>query len=207
VSARESLRRALKAPVKGAARAALRLMKLMGGMEAINRVLLVSGGNTAFVLRTFGATIGAGERIESPLIVHNAECGYSNLTIGRDCYVGKDVLLDLRNPVVLDDRVTVSMRTTIVTHLDVGSSPLKDEAYPVRDEPVFISDGAYVGACAVLLSGVTIGERSVVAAGAVVTTDVPAGTVVAGVPAKHVRSIADDASRAVHLASVGGGAR
>lgn len=207
MSAGGNLRRAFKAPVKVAARTTLRLMKAMGGMEAVNRVLLVSGGNTAFALRTFGATIGAGERIESPLIVHNAEGDYSNLTIGRDCYLGKDVFLDLRNPVVLGDQVTVSMRATIVTHLDVGASPLKDEAYPVRDEPVRILDGAYVGACAVLLSGVTIGECSVVAAGAVVTTDVPAGTVVAGVPAKHVKSIADDTSRAVRLAAVGGGAR
>ena len=55
--------------------------------------------------------------------------------------------------------------------------------------PVTIERGAWIGARGVLLPGVTIGHGAVVGAGAVVTTDVPPNTLVAGVPARTVRSL------------------
>jgi acetyltransferase-like isoleucine patch superfamily enzyme len=57
---------------------------------------------------------------------------------------------------------------------------------PVRFAPVKIGDDVWIGARAVILPGVTIGSRCVVAAGAVVKSDVPDGTIVAGVPARPV---------------------
>jgi acetyltransferase-like isoleucine patch superfamily enzyme len=54
-------------------------------------------------------------------------------------------------------------------------------------EPIRIGDRVWIGARAVILKGVTIGDGAIVAAGAVVTRDVEAGTLVAGVPAKYVR--------------------
>jgi acetyltransferase-like isoleucine patch superfamily enzyme len=56
----------------------------------------------------------------------------------------------------------------------------------VRVAPVDIGDDVWIGRGALVLPGVTIGDGAVVAAGAVVTKDVPAGSVVAGVPAKVV---------------------
>ncbi|HEX6430687.1 MAG TPA: DapH/DapD/GlmU-related protein [Niastella sp.] len=55
-------------------------------------------------------------------------------------------------------------------------------------KPIVIKRNAWIGAAATILPGVTIGENAVVAAGAVVTTDVPANTVVGGVPAKIIKS-------------------
>ena len=57
------------------------------------------------------------------------------------------------------------------------------------DGPVRIGDRVWIGTRAVVLKGVTIGDGAVVAAGAVVTRDVPAGAVVAGVPARVVRTV------------------
>ena len=57
---------------------------------------------------------------------------------------------------------------------------------------VVIEDDCWIGAVAVILDGVTIGERSVVAAGAVVTRDVPPHSLVAGVPARVVRDMRDN---------------
>jgi acetyltransferase-like isoleucine patch superfamily enzyme len=55
--------------------------------------------------------------------------------------------------------------------------------------PVVIEPGSFVGASATLLPGIRIGARSFVAAGSVVTEDVPAGSLVAGVPARVVRKV------------------
>jgi len=55
--------------------------------------------------------------------------------------------------------------------------------------PIRICDNAWIGASAVITKGVTIGQNAVVAAGAVVTRDVPANTVVGGVPAKVLRRL------------------
>lgn len=57
--------------------------------------------------------------------------------------------------------------------------------------PIVLGKNVWVGSNATILQGVTIGDNSVVAAGAVVTKDVPADTVVGGVPAKVIKKIAD----------------
>jgi len=69
--------------------------------------------------------------------------------------------------------------------------------------PVAIGAGAFIGAEAVLMPGVTVGEGAVVAAGAVVTRDVAPGTIVAGVPAKPIGSVADlDTRRREQMATL-----
>jgi len=65
---------------------------------------------------------------------------------------------------------------------------------PPSAKPVVIEDNVLVGANAVILEGVRVGEGAVVAAGAVVTEDVPPRTVVAGVPARVIKTV-DDRTR------------
>lgn len=69
-----------------------------------------------------------------------------------------------------------------------------------RIAPVRIGSGVYVGACSVVLPGVTIGEGAIVAAGSVVRHDVEPGTVVGGVPARVIGSVADYTAR--HIAAL-----
>jgi len=157
------------------------------GINGINKLLLFSGGHSASILRKFGAKIGNNCDIHSPLIIHNVQKDYSNLNVGEHCHIGKDVLLDFKDRIFIDSNVTISMRTTILTHTSVvPTSPLRKERLPCSQGQVIIKDGAYVGANATLLEGVTIGEESIVAAGAVVTKDVPPHSTVAGVPARQI---------------------
>ena len=82
--------------------------------------------------------------------------------------------------VVIEDNVTISFGVTFVAHgVKVGKTQ--------SEKTIIIREGAYIGAAAVLLPGIEIGSRAVVGAGAVVTKDVPPGTVVAGSPAMVLR--------------------
>lgn len=85
------------------------------------------------------------------------------VTIGRDCKIARDVIIMDTDQHALPGRELVA-------------------------EPVTIGDRVWIGARAIVLKGVTIGEDAVIAAGSVVTRDVPAGSLVGGVPARILRS-------------------
>ena len=91
----------------------------------------------------------------------------------------------------LEAQVTLAERVLVLTHTNVGYAdhPLQAR-FPASAAPVVIERGSFVGANATLLPGVRIGAGSFVAAGSVVTEDVPKATLVAGVPARVVRPIA-----------------
>lgn len=163
------------------------LVSRLWGINGINKLLLFSGGKTAWILKKYGAKIGKNCDIHSPLIIHNAYIDYSNLVIGDNCHIGKDVFLDLKDKILIESNVTISMRTTILTHTSVvPTGPLREKKLPYSQAPVTIKAGAYIGAGVIILEGVTIGEESIVAAGAVVTKNVPPCSTVAGIPAKPV---------------------
>lgn len=142
--------------------------------------------NLERVLRRYGAEIGSGVRLGAPLHVHNAQRSFQNLVIGERCHVGRDVLLDLAEHVRIGDRVTISMRVTILTHTDVGDSSWSTRGLPPTKSPVVIEDDVYIGACAVIMPGVTIGRGALVGASALVLRDVPPGARVVGVPAREL---------------------
>lgn len=116
--------------------------------------------------------------------------------IGHGVFVGLDTWLDDQFPelIRIEDGVTVSFRATVVVH-DDARRPDRVEAGAGDGTvgPVVLRRGCYLGAGCIVLPGVTVGERAVVAAGAVVTRDVPAATLVAGVPARTVRALDDPA--------------
>ncbi|MFM7298440.1 MAG: acyltransferase [Planctomycetota bacterium] len=134
-----------------------------------------------------GARVGQHVRLHAPLLLHNADRSFANLAIGDDCHVGRDVFLDLKERITLGARVTVSMRAVILTHTDVGDSSWKSRGMPPSAAPVVLEDDVYIGANATVLPGVRVGRGALVAAGAVVTRDVPAGVRVGGVPARALR--------------------
>jgi acetyltransferase-like isoleucine patch superfamily enzyme len=175
-------------------RAWARLSAATYGGEGINIPLMFMPTQViAPTLRANGAAIGQRVRFRSPLVIHNSDSvrrrHYEKLTVGDDCYFGRELFLDLQDRIVIEDQVTISHRVMILTHTDAGTSPLRDEFIATTQAPVIIRRGAYIGANVTILQGVEIGESSVVGAGAVVTRSIPPASVVAGVPAKTVRTL------------------
>lgn len=156
------------------------------GIGIIHRLLLISGINEE-LLRKFGAKIGKAARINWPLVIAFAKKDYSNLSIGDRCHIGKDCFLDISDRINIGNNVTVSMRTTILTHMDVCDSCLS-YSYPSRVAPVNISDDVYIGAGTMILYGISIGKGALVGAYSLVNKDVPPGAIVAGVPQNTLKT-------------------
>lgn len=165
------------------------------GSEGVNVPLMFMPTQAiAPTLRAFGARIGRDVRFRSPVVIHNGRADrghyYENLRVGDQCYLGRELFLDIQDKIVIEDQVTISHRVMILTHTDAGASPLSNQQIPISQAPVIIRRGAYIGANATILQGVEIGESSIVGAGAVVTRSVLPSTVVAGVPARVIKSAA-----------------
>lgn len=161
------------------------------GFEYVSKLLLFISNPEAIanVLLYHGASIGEHCRINSPLMVQNALGSYANFTVGNNCHIGKDVMLDLANRITIGDNVTISMRCSIITHFDVGDSNLRFKGFSRKDGDVVIKNNVYFGCGVTVLHGVTIGENSLIGAGALVTTDIPANSIAVGSPAKVIREI------------------
>src|SRR3989344_7732261 len=142
----------------------------------------------AWLLRLAGAKVGADTVMFDVRFVNLYHYGFSKLSVGNRCFLGDEVMLDVRGGITLVDDVTLSNRVSVVSHINVGypDHPLQ-KLYPTRESAVVIKHGAYIGSNAIILPGVTIGRESGVGAGAVVTKDVPGHVVVAGVPAKIIK--------------------
>ena len=137
-----------------------------------------------------GAKIGSDTVVMNVKFFNWHHTGPKGLKVGESCFIGDETIIDLYGPVTLQDHVTLAQRVTILTHLNVGyqNHPLQ-KYFPKTSKPVVFENGSVVGASATILPGITIGEKAFVAAGSVVTKDVPANTLVAGVPAKYIRKI------------------
>ena len=113
-----------------------------------------------------------------------------NAFIGKNCKISSHTFIC--EGVHIEDNVFIGHNVTFIndkipraTNEDGG---MQDES-DWKVEETFVKKGASIGSSATIMCGVTIGERAVVGAGAVVTEDVPPNAVVAGVPAKILRSI------------------
>ena len=141
-------------------------------------------------LRLLGARIGRRVVMHDVRFFNLYRRGLSGLVVGDESFLGDDCLLDLAEGIVLGPQVTLAERVLILTHTNVGykDHPLQRH-FPASAAPVRIEAGSFVGANVTLLPGITVGAGSFVAAGAVVTADVPPRTLVAGVPARPLRAL------------------
>lgn len=106
--------------------------------------------------------------------------------IGSDCRIYSRIATSEPWLVSVGDRVTISSEVELITHDGSGWLFSDERGRRYRYAPVVIGSDVFVGARAVILPGVTIGDRCVIGAGAVVTRNVAAGSVVAGSPARVI---------------------
>jgi acetyltransferase-like isoleucine patch superfamily enzyme len=141
-------------------------------------------------LRLLGARVGRRTLLHDVRFFNLYRRGLAGLDIGEECFLGDECLLDLAEGVRLERQVTLAERVLVLTHTNVGyhDHPLQ-AAFPPMAAPVVIERGSFLGANVTVLPGVRIGEQSFVAAGSVVTADVAPRTLVAGIPARPVRTI------------------
>lgn len=158
-------------------------------LQAVYGLLVFPQLRTIF-LKLLGANINSNAIIMNVKFFNWHQKGPKALIIGKDCFIGDETLIDLYDEVVLEDQVTLAQRVLILTHINVGYAdhPLQN-IFPKKSSKVVFKKGAVVGASSTILPGVTIGEKSFVAAGSVITKNVPANTLVGGVPAKIIRKI------------------
>lgn len=141
-------------------------------------------------LQVLGAKIGDESVIMNINFFNWHHTGPKGLRVGKKCFLGDQVLIDLYDEVTLQDEVTLGQRVMILTHTNVGyrSHPLQKK-FPKTSAKVMICVGSFIGAGSIILPGVTVGNNSFIAAGSVVNKDVPPNSLYAGVPAKLVRKI------------------
>jgi len=137
----------------------------------------------SFLLRLFGVTIGRDTVIHRMTLINVDRGGFRALTIGDQCFIGDEVLIDLAAPVTIENQVTLAARAMVLTHLNVGYAdhPLQAR-FPAKTAGVTIHRGSFIGAGATILAGCSVGPEAFVAAAALVHRTVGAGEVVKGVP-------------------------
>ncbi|MBM3205329.1 acyltransferase [Candidatus Shapirobacteria bacterium] len=131
-----------------------------------------------FFYRLAGVKIGQGSTIHMWANFFQPK----NIQIGEDSIIGDHCFLDGRDKLKIGSHTDIASQVLIYnSEHDIHDPEFKAACYPVE-----IGDYVFVGARAIILPGVKIGRGAVVAAGAVVTKNVPPGKIVGGVPAKEI---------------------
>jgi acetyltransferase-like isoleucine patch superfamily enzyme len=110
-----------------------------------------------------------------------------NITVGRAVFIGYECAFTGHGAINIADEVMIAHKVNLIT-AGHPVEPDKRRAF-LTAAPITIETNVWIGAAATILPGVNVGADSVVAAGAVVTHDVPPATLVAGVPARVVRHL------------------
>lgn len=144
--------------------------------------------------------IGSGTHVRAELLIF---ANGGRITIGDNCYVGEGTRIWSADEVLIGDNVLISHNVNVIdtdsheiNYLERAESykSLLSKGHPkekinVKTAPIIIADYAWISYNVSILKGVKIGKGAIVAAGSVVTKDVPEFTVVAGNPAKVIKSI------------------
>ncbi|MCK1995152.1 sugar O-acetyltransferase [Peribacillus muralis] len=131
-------------------------------------------------------SVGENAWIESPF---NCDYGY-NITVGDNFYTNTNcTILDCAK-VTIGNNVWIGPNVSLYTPNHAIDAIERIAGYE-RTLPINISDNVWIGGSVTIVPGVTIGDNSIIGAGSVVTKDIPANVIAAGVPCKVIRSITE----------------
>lgn len=151
--------------------------------------LLVQMNNSAdpaeirnLLSRITGSKIDESIAVFTPLYINYGR----NTKIGKNVFINFDcVFLDLGG-ITIEDNVFIAPKVSLLSE---GHPVSPENRHSLIPRHIHIKKNAWIDAAAIILHGVTIGENAVVAAGAVVSKDVPANTIAGGIPAKSIKRI------------------
>jgi len=158
------------------------LYKYIVGNEALSYVLYDSLFPT-IVLKIGSATVGKGTRINRWLTIHESRGSFKKLVIGDKVHIGKHVLIDLSESVIIKDRVGIGMFSKIITHRNLGDSKLHN-IYNTFCAPVVIGEDTILSANAIILAGTVLGSGCIVLPNSVVKGHYDDNVTLVGNPAR-----------------------
>jgi maltose O-acetyltransferase len=140
------------------------------------------------IYRLAGIRIGPRTSVLGRLTITGPGRIHKRLQIGADCIINAPLFLDLSAEIRIGDRVSIGHHSVFITaHHEIG--PPNFRAGVNMGRPIVIEDGSWIAARATILPGVTIGQSSIVASGALVTKTVPSNVLEGGVPARLIKKL------------------
>ena len=154
-------------------------------------VKLGQGVTLARFINLYGCEVGDGTKIGAFVEIQK------NAKIGRNCKISSHTFVC--EGVTIEDNVFVGHGVTFINDAYPRATTADGTLQTEKDwrvEPTLVRKGASIGSGSTILANLTIGENALIGAGSVVTRDVPANAIVAGNPARLLRSVAADVSAA-----------
>ena len=140
------------------------------------------------IYRLAGIRIGPRTSVLGRLTITGPGRVHKRLHIGADCVINAPLFLDLSAEIRIGDRVSIGHHSVLVTaHHEIGLPDFRAGVNIGR--PIIVEDGSWIAARSTILPGVTIGQSSIVASGALVAENVPSNTLVGGVPARLIKKL------------------
>ena len=109
-----------------------------------------------------------------------------NIRIGKNVFINQNCTFMDRGGITVDDNVLIAPHVNLITTNHITEPTHRRDVY---SRPIHICKNVWIGAGATIMLGVTVGENSIIAAGAVVTHDIPPNVTAAGVPARVVKDV------------------
>ena len=128
----------------------------------------------------FGDRLGEGSYIRTPI----SGAALENLVVGKNCYINGNFLAMARGGITIEDNVQIAANVQLLSN---NHDPYDRQILTCK--PIHIKEGAWIGAGASIMAGVTIGKYAIVGAASVVTHDVGDYEVVVGSPAKVLKTL------------------
>ena len=158
-------------------------------LSVASDVKLGVGVKLSNFVNLYGCEVGENSKIGAFVEIQK------NAKIGKNCKISSHTFIC--EGVTIEDDVFVGHGVTFINDSYPRATTPNGQLQTENDwhvEPTLVRKGASIGSGATILANITIGENALIGAGSVVTHDVPARAIVAGYPARLLRSLADDAS-------------
>lgn len=115
------------------------------------------------------------------------------LVIGANSYIGMNSIINgFTEKIIIGKYVSIAQNVNIMVDSGPNASPILQRIFPIKKSPITIGDHTWIGASAIIMPGVELGEFCVVAANSFVNKSFPAHSIIGGNPAKLIRTLTKD---------------